>query len=183
MAAIDYDAFRHYSYEDYKEWEGRWELIDGIPYAMAPAPYPEHQRLVARIWKELDANLECSDKRCEVYLSPVDWKIDEATVVQPDVEIFCERPTGQYFSQTPPLVVEVLSKATMLKDLTTKKELYRRAGVKYYLITDPESRTAKLYELDGENYRTIAHCDRESRCEFDLRKNCRSAIDFTRVFN
>jgi len=183
MAAIDYDAFRHYSYDDYKEWEGRWELIDGIPYAMAPAPYPEHQRIAFKIAKELDANLECSDKACEVYLSPVDWKIDEATVVQPDVVIFYERSTGQYFSKTPPLVVEVLSKATALKDLTTKKELYRRNGVKYYLIADPESRTAELYELDGENYRRIARCNRESHCEFDLRESCRSAIDFARVFD
>ncbi len=22
----------HYTYEDYCHWEGRWELIDGIPY-------------------------------------------------------------------------------------------------------------------------------------------------------
>lgn len=27
----------HYTYEDYKQWEGRWELIYGIPFAMAPA--------------------------------------------------------------------------------------------------------------------------------------------------
>ncbi|HSV11108.1 MAG TPA: hypothetical protein VLI68_10085 [Hanamia sp.] len=28
----------HYTYEDYCHWEGRWEVIDGIPYAMIPAP-------------------------------------------------------------------------------------------------------------------------------------------------
>ena len=26
----------HYTYEDYCMWEGNWELIDGIPYAMSP---------------------------------------------------------------------------------------------------------------------------------------------------
>jgi len=183
MAAIDYDAFRYYTYEDYKEWEGRWELIDGVPYAMAPAPYPEHQRLVARIWKELDANLECSQKECEVYLAPVDWKIDDATVVQPDVAIFCERPTTQYFSKTPPLVVEVLSKATALKDVTTKKELYRRSGVKYYLIVDPENQSAELYELSETDYRRISRCHKESRCDFQLQEACRSTIDFANVFD
>ncbi len=25
----------HYTYEDYCHWKGRWELIDGIPYAMS----------------------------------------------------------------------------------------------------------------------------------------------------
>lgn len=24
----------HYSFEDWKHWEGKWELIYGIPYAM-----------------------------------------------------------------------------------------------------------------------------------------------------
>jgi hypothetical protein len=29
--------YTYYTYEDYLHWEGRWELIDGIPYAMTPA--------------------------------------------------------------------------------------------------------------------------------------------------
>jgi hypothetical protein len=29
----------HYTYEDYCKWEGRWELINGIPHTMSPAPY------------------------------------------------------------------------------------------------------------------------------------------------
>ena len=32
----------HYVYDDYRQWEGRWELIEGIPYAMTPAPGFEH---------------------------------------------------------------------------------------------------------------------------------------------
>ncbi len=35
----------YYTYENYCEWEGRWELIDGIPYAMSPLPVPAHQLL------------------------------------------------------------------------------------------------------------------------------------------
>ncbi len=26
----------YYTYDDYKEWDGDWELIDGVAYAMAP---------------------------------------------------------------------------------------------------------------------------------------------------
>ncbi|MCF6206884.1 MAG: Uma2 family endonuclease [Sulfurovum sp.] len=58
MASIDYDSFQYYTYEDYKTWEDRWELIVGVPYAMSPAPYPLHQKTVARIGKELDANIQ-----------------------------------------------------------------------------------------------------------------------------
>ena len=42
----------HYTYEDYCNWEGRWELIDGIPFAMSPAPTPRHQWLIANIIAE-----------------------------------------------------------------------------------------------------------------------------------
>ena len=42
MAALKYDNFLYYTYEDYKYWEDSWEIIDGIPYAMSPAPYPKH---------------------------------------------------------------------------------------------------------------------------------------------
>ncbi len=32
----------HYTYDDYIHWEGQWEIIKGIPYAMSPAPIPAH---------------------------------------------------------------------------------------------------------------------------------------------
>jgi hypothetical protein len=32
------DKYRpQFTYEDYSLWEGRWELIDGMPYAMSPS--------------------------------------------------------------------------------------------------------------------------------------------------
>jgi hypothetical protein len=32
-----------YTYNDYKLWEGNWELVNGYPYAMSPSPKREHQ--------------------------------------------------------------------------------------------------------------------------------------------
>ncbi|NPA51584.1 MAG: Uma2 family endonuclease, partial [Aquificae bacterium] len=48
----------HYTYEDYKNWEGRWELIDGVPYAMSPAPAPKHQIVSNKIATQLEINLQ-----------------------------------------------------------------------------------------------------------------------------
>ena len=182
MAAIDYDNFQYYTFDDYQEWEDRWELIDGVAYAMAPAPYPKHQSTVFKIAKELDAQLECSDEKCKIYISPVDWKIDEGTVVQPDVALFCEDPEAQFFSQTPPLVVEVLSKATALKDVTTKKDLYERECVLFYVIVEPHTEIADVYKLAGGKYQHKGKYTKEERCDFELSDECRSAIDFSRVF-
>jgi hypothetical protein len=33
----------NYTYNDYERWEGDWELIRGIPYAMSPFPDWKHQ--------------------------------------------------------------------------------------------------------------------------------------------
>ncbi|MDE3032671.1 MAG: hypothetical protein KGI56_03320 [Acidobacteriota bacterium] len=32
-----------YTLDDWKNWEGRWELIHGVVYDMAPAPNLAHQ--------------------------------------------------------------------------------------------------------------------------------------------
>jgi len=50
MDAIKLESFQYYTYDDYIKWEDRWELIDGIAYSMSPAPYPKHQKIVARVW-------------------------------------------------------------------------------------------------------------------------------------
>jgi hypothetical protein len=39
----------HYTYDDWLNWEGQWELIEGIPYAMSPMPVPNHQRIAANL--------------------------------------------------------------------------------------------------------------------------------------
>ncbi len=182
MPAIDYDSFQYYTYDDYKNWEERYELIDGIAYAMSPAPYPKHQRVALKITRELGDNLKCDRKECEVYISPVDWKIDENTVVQPDVALFCEVPEGEFFSKTPPLVVEVLSKATALKDVTTKKELYEKSGVLFYIIVEPHTEVVDIYRLTDEKYLHIGKYTKEDQYSFELSESCSSKIDFSNVF-
>jgi len=180
--ALDYNNFPYYTYDDYKSWEGQWELIEGVPYAMAPAPYPKHQKVVAYCWKELESNFECNQKECAIYIAPVDWKISDDTVVQPDIAIFCEESNKQYFSKTPPLVVEVLSKATALKDVTTKFKLYERVGVEFYIIIEPESEVFDIYKLEGKEYKHIKKGVKIDRVEFEFSNGCKSAIDFSKVF-
>ena len=38
MAALRNGDLPSCSYDDYIQWEGEWELIDGIAYAVSPAP-------------------------------------------------------------------------------------------------------------------------------------------------
>ena len=45
----------HYTYADYCTWDDdqRWELIHGIPYAMAPAPSVGHQGVSFELAKQI----------------------------------------------------------------------------------------------------------------------------------
>jgi len=182
MDAIKLESFQYYTYDDYIKWEDRWELIDGIAYSMSPAPYPKHQKIVARVWQELNSHLECLDTNCEAYISPIDWKISENTVVQPDVAIFCEDDNRQFFSKTPPLIVEVLSKATALKDVTTKFKLYEKEKVEFYIIVEPNQEEGDIFILEDGEYRLLKHINRDDKFEFTSNL-CRGSIDFGKIFS
>ena len=52
----------YYTYQDYVHWEGKWELIEGFPYAMSPAPIPKHQIVSLSIASEFRSALKaCKD--------------------------------------------------------------------------------------------------------------------------
>jgi len=118
----------HYTYEDYKHWEGRWELIQGIPFAMSPQPSFQHQRVSQRIAYELERALEgCT--RCRAVL-PVDWKIAEDTVVQTDnMVVWGEVTNPSYLEKPPVLVFEVLSASTEQKDRVLETVQYAKGGL------------------------------------------------------
>ena len=78
----------HYTYDDYKLWEGKWEIIEGIPYAMSPAPVPKHQYIASNLNGEIRNSLKSSNcKKCRV-TQPIDYKNTDNTEVQPDVIIY-----------------------------------------------------------------------------------------------
>jgi len=39
----------HYSVADYLQWEGEWELWNGIAAALSPAPLGPHERAAAKL--------------------------------------------------------------------------------------------------------------------------------------
>lgn len=138
----------NYTYEDYIHWEGRWELIEGVPYAMSPAPVPKHQRIGANLIREFSTQLK-KCKRCSVY-QPLDYHIDNNTILQPDMLIVCGPIEKKYLDFPPALVIEILSPATALKDRHTKFCIYQSQDIKYYLIVSPDNEEVEIYELTGQ---------------------------------
>ncbi len=154
-----------YTVQDWKLWEGRWELINGVAYDMTPAPSLEHQRisskLHAAIWNALEEAKRKSDGgECEVFAAPVDVFLGDA-VVQPDLVVVSDpaKKSERGIEGAPDLVVEILSPRTASKDLTRKWWLYEAAGVPEYLIVDPEERVGKLLNLEAGRYVEIARVE------------------------
>ena len=143
-----------YTYQDYEKWEGRWELIKGVPHDMNATPTPLHQSIVGNIMSELRTFLGKGE--CQVFVAPLDVRLSREedyqncdTVIQPDVLVVCqkERIDDTGLNGAPDLVVEVLSPATAFKDRNQKFKLYRDFGASEYWIVDPVHKTIEIFSF------------------------------------
>ena len=166
----------NYTYEDYCQWEGRWEVIEGIPYAMSPMPSPKHQNIAGNIHAEFRDALKRNNCDCKVY-QPIDIKTADNTIVNPDVIIVCKPIEKQYLDFPPAIVVEILSPSTHLKDKNTKYDLYQDFGIRYYLIIDPDKETIEIYKLDEEGKYQLVNDE-----EFQLTDKCAIKPDFKSIW-
>ena len=172
------DELPHYSYQDYCRWEGDWELIEGIPYAMTPSPTLKHQHVSQKIARYLDEAMDACPG-CRALLA-IDWIISDDTVVQPDNLVICHSPEGDFLTKAPTLIFEILSPSTSKKDRVTKFRLYEQEGVPYYCIVDPETQVAKIYHLEQGRYVKQADVSNESH-RFEL-ETCGFDLDFSRIW-
>lgn len=175
MGALKLEELPCYTYEEYKRWEGQWEIIYGIAYAMYPMPMIKHQHISNNIAWELKNQLkDCA--MCKALL-PVDWKISEETIVQPDNSVICHSPEHEaYITKAPKIIFEILSPSTAKKDTGLKYDLYEKEGVAYYIIVNPNDNVAKVYELKEGRY--IKVCDAsDEKVSFEI-SECGKSIEF-----
>ena len=156
-----------YTLDDWKDWEGRWELIHGVAYDMTPAPNLAHQTFSSELHVAIGQALQQEARRgsgrggCRIFSAPTDVFLG-GDVVQPDLLVVCDpaKLSDRGIEGAPDLVVEILSPATAQKDLTTKRWRYEAAGVPEYLVVYPDERRAELMRL-GPNglYQTLARAE------------------------
>ena len=126
------DIDKKYSYADYLTWsdDERWELIDGVPYNMSPAPILDHQRISGELFRQIANYL--IDKTCEVFAAPVDVRFSKSKmkndkeifdVVQPDIIVVCDKDKiedDRSCPGAPDIVMEILSPSTASRDVIKK---------------------------------------------------------------
>ena len=113
------------SVNDYLEGEPiskvKHELIDGYVYAMAGAS-ANHERISGNIYRKFGNHLE--NTPCEPFGSDMKVRIG-SNFFYPDVIVDCNFDNSEpYFTQTPRIIVEVLSKSTRRADETIKLMSY-----------------------------------------------------------
>lgn len=164
MSITSNDLTGRFTYSDYLSWpeDERWELIEGVPYDMTPAPSTKHQEVLGELHRLFSNYLK--GKSCKAYLAPFDVRLpreneskdDIRSIVQPDLTIVCDRSKldEQGCKGAPDLIVEILSPATMKKDLGVKLRLYERAGVLEYWVVHPNDQTVLIFHWKQGVYGT-----------------------------
>jgi len=167
-----------YTAADYRRWEGDWELIDGVAYAMAPSPVVVHQDVSMRISLALgEALKDCPHCRA---LYEIDVQFSDDTVVRPDVLVICHEPEGDWITRAPELVFEIISPKTARRDEVTKFQLYRDEGIAWYVIVYPDARKAKVWHLIDGEYRKVG--DFHDETQHIALSKCTIDLDFSRLW-
>jgi len=143
------------TYEDFLAFPDdgvRREIVEG-EMLVTPSPVVRHQDLVGRLFNAV-ANHAQEHGGGRVFVAPLDVRLSEHDVVEPDVifvaadrlEIILEK----YLLGAPTLLVEVVSDPRT--DRVRKRAIYARAGVRVYWIVDPDADRVEVHRLAGDSY-------------------------------
>lgn len=169
----------HYTVEDYRHWEGDWELWNGAAVAMTPSPFGPHGSMLARLVTALTNGIDSAGCKVSV-LAEIDWIVADDTVVRPDASVICGEPPANHIESAPAIVVEVLSLATRERDINHKRTLYANHGVPWYLIADPENRSVDLLQLNEQGAYVACSFSLNKSLELSICDNCRIGLDLRR---
>jgi len=101
--------------------EVKHELIDGYAYAMAGA-HANHERISGNVYAEIRQHLKSLP--CEPFGSDMKVKVG-LNFFYPDVSVDCGFDESKpYYTETPVIIVEVLSRSTRKTDQTIKRRAY-----------------------------------------------------------
>jgi len=151
------DLNKNYTYADYLTWQfkERVELIKGKIFKMSPAPGTDHQTILTSVFRDLA--LFVKGESCRVFSAPFDVRLPvsnekgkEDTVIQPDICVICDlsKLDQKGCKGAPDLIVEIVSKSSVKKDLHEKFELYQQSGVQEYWVVQPGDRVVTIYTLN-----------------------------------
>ena len=151
-----------FNYHDYLLLPGeeRYEILDGDLFVV-PAPGTKHQRLSTILSAFLLKQL-C--RLGTVLAAPCDVLLSHEDIAQPDILFVRKERCGiigeQNIQGSPDLIVEILSRSTREKDLSAKRKVYSKFGVREYWIIDPEKETIEVLVWSEIGYISVGNYGR-----------------------
>ncbi len=115
--------------------EIKHELIEGYAYAMAGAS-KNHERISAKLIQHFSNHLD--NTPCEPFASDIKVKVWQ-NFFYPDVMVVCDDKLNDDYTDSPLLIVEVLSKSTRKKDQSSKKRAYQSlSSLQEYVLIEQD---------------------------------------------
>jgi len=145
------------TFEQFRElpnYGKRYELVHGKVHVI-PTPTTRHQFTLQNLSINLGLYVH-KNHFGEVCLAPLDVRLGEETVLQPDL-IFISNTRGgiiqeNWIEGAPDLAVEVLSPSTAGHDRATKLPIYAEARVPEVWFIDPKAKNVEVLSLQGAKY-------------------------------
>ncbi|MBF0538797.1 MAG: Uma2 family endonuclease [Nitrospirae bacterium] len=135
------------------------EIIDGEEI-VGPSPFSRHQIVLANLDYELNSYVKKNDLGI-VPFTPLDVIFEEGvTRLQPDLMFIRKENLAivqDWIRGVPDMVVEVVSRHSVVRDTITKKDIYQRYNVPEYWIVMPEYKTIEVFALENTRYELFSY--------------------------
>ena len=149
-----------------------YEIIEGVKF-MAASPFKRHGKVVGRLMFTIGTYAFINGLG-SAFADNFDVHFPDGNVFRPDFVFIsaenkkhiCDNPDDR-FHGVPDMVVEVFSRSTMKRDLTIKKDIYERNGVREYWMIDPWRESIDVYLLRDGKYELDGHYENWRETELE----------------
>lgn len=134
-----------------------YEVIEGEKF-MTASPFKRHGKVVSRLMFTI-GTYAFINKLGSSFSDNFDVNLPDGNTLRPDF-IFISAANDsivfnnedENFYGVPDMVAEIFSRSTMKRDMTIKKDIYERNGVKEYWLINPWSESIEVYLLRDGKY-------------------------------
>ena len=134
-----------------------YEIIEGKKF-MAPSANIKHNRIVTNLAMTIGVYAHTL-KLGQAFTDSLDVHLPDGNLFRPDFIFFNAANSNfiidNYYETihgVPDMAVEIFSRSTMRKDISIKKDVYARNGVKEYWMIDPWRESVTVYLLRDGKY-------------------------------
>lgn len=129
------------------------ELSEGR-LIITPSPTIQHQRILGKLYLLIE-NFVSLNKIGEVVLSPMDTRLWEGKIREPDIVFMSNEHRDRIhekYLDVPDLVMEIISEGTEYQDRVDKFGEYQKAGIPEYWVVDVPKQTIEVFTLENGAY-------------------------------